>query len=80
MTRETQRAAGVCSQCGSTKIRGVRRTRVHGDVVIENLPATWCPDCGEELYDAEVVDFVEKVLADPNKYSTWVPRRVARMA
>ncbi|MGH9840234.1 MAG: type II toxin-antitoxin system MqsA family antitoxin [Blastocatellia bacterium] len=80
MTKEKQNAANVCSQCGSTKIRAVRRTRVYGDIVIENLPATWCPNCGEELYDVEEVDFIEKVLADPDKYSTWVPRRVARVA
>jgi len=81
MTRERKQNSGkVCSQCGSPKIRDVRRTRVHFGIVIENIPATYCPDCGEELYDAAAVDFMEKVVAEPEKYSTLVPRRVARLA
>ena len=70
----------ICSQCGPSHIRDVRRTRVLNGIVIENIPATFCSNCGEELYEASAVDFMEKVVSDPEKYSTVVPRRVARLA
>jgi len=80
MTKEVVSTVKTCSQCGSPHIRDVRRTRVLNGIVIENIPATFCPDCGEELYEASAVDFMEKVVSDPDKYSTIVPRRVARLA
>jgi hypothetical protein len=49
-------------------------------IVIENLPATYCPDCGEELYEAATVDLMEKIAAEPDKYAPWAKRRVARVA
>jgi YgiT-type zinc finger domain-containing protein len=74
-----QNTIKACSQCGSQDIRDVRRTRVYLGIVIENIPATYCPNCGEELYDAAAVDMMEKVVADPERYSSLVPRRVARL-
>jgi len=81
MTKKRKRNADkVCSQCGSPHIRDVRRTRVYKGIVIENIPATYCPDCGEELYDAAAVDQMERIAADPEKYSVLIPRRVAQVA
>lgn len=77
---KAQTTVKICSQCGSDQIRDVRRTRVLNGIVIENIPATFCPNCGEELYEASAVDFMEKVVSDPEQYSTVVPRRVARLA
>ena len=79
MTKEPN-TTKTCSQCGSQHIRDVRRTRVYSGIVIENIPATYCSNCGEELYDAEAVDLIEKVAAEPERYSSVVPRRVAHLA
>lgn len=75
-----KRKENVCSQCGSARIRNVRRTHVFKGIVIENLPATYCPDCGEELYEAATVDLMEKIAAEPDTYAPWAKRRVARVA
>ena len=78
--KRKENSDNVCSQCGSSRIRNVRRTHVFKGIVIENLPATYCPDCGEELYDAATVDLMEKIAAEPDKYAPWAKRRVARVA
>ncbi len=70
----------ICSQCGALGLREVRRTRVHQGIVIENLPATFCSNCGEELYDLETVQLIEKIVAAPDTYTQMVERPVARVA
>ena len=70
----------VCSQCGSKHIRDIRRTQIYKGVVIENVPATYCPDCGEELYEAATVRWMEMVAADPQKYARMIEMPVARAA
>ena len=70
----------VCSQCGSKHIRDIRRTQIYKGVVIENIPATFCPDCGEELYEAATVRWMEMVAADPQKYARMIEMPVARAA
>ena len=78
--KQKQNAARVCSQCGSARIRDVRRTHVYKGIVIENLPATYCPNCGEELYEAATVDLMEKIAAEPEIYAPLAKRRVAHVA
>lgn len=73
-------AAKVCAQCGAPGLRDVRRNRVHKGVVIENIPATFCPNCGAELYDLATVQLIERIVAEPESYTTVVERRVARLA
>ena len=70
----------TCSQCGSKHIREIRRTQVYKGVVIENVPATYCPDCGEELYEAATVSWMEMVAADPQKYAQMIEMPVVRAA
>lgn len=70
----------ICSQCGSKHIRDIRRTQVYKGVVIENVPATYCPDCGEELYEAATLRWMEMVAADPQKYARMIEMPVARAA
>lgn len=78
--KRKQNAARVCSQCGQPGLREVRRSRVHQGVVIENIPATFCPHCGEELYDLATVRMIEQIVAEPEVYTTVVKRRVAALA
>ena len=59
----------ICSHCGQTGLLDVLRTRVHKGVVIENIPATYCPNCGEELYDLATVKAVERIVANPDRYA-----------
>lgn len=81
MNRSKKKNSGKrCSQCGELGLRNVRRTRVHRGVVIENIPATFCPNCGEELYDLATVQAIEQIVAEPERYTTVVERRVAALA
>lgn len=70
----------TCSQCGSKRNRNIRRTQVYKGVVLEDVPATYCPDCGEELYDAATVGWMEMVAADPQKYAQMIEMPVVRAA
>jgi hypothetical protein len=70
----------VCSQCGAKAVCDVRRTEFHDGIVIENVPATYCSNCGEELYDLATVQLIEKILAQPERYTQMVEMPVARVA
>jgi YgiT-type zinc finger domain-containing protein len=78
--QEVQNNAKICSQCGAPGLREVRRNRVHQDIVIENIPATFCPNCGEELYELATVQLIEQIVAAPEAYTTMIERPVARVA
>jgi len=78
--QELQADAKVCSQCGAPGLREVRRNRVHQDIVIENILATFCTNCGEELYDLATVQLIEQIVAAPEEHTTLVARLVARVA
>lgn len=78
--KRKQDGSKVCSQCGAPELREVRRTRVHQGIVIENIPATFCPNCGEELYELATVRLIEKIVAAPEVYTKLVERLVARVA
>jgi YgiT-type zinc finger domain-containing protein len=64
----------ICSQCRQPSVLDVLRTRAHKGVVIENIPATYCPNCGEELYDLATMEAVERIVANPDRYA-----RIQRM-
>lgn len=78
--RRKQNLTMLCSRCQSKYIREVRRTQVYKGVVIENIPATYCPDCGEELYDAATVSLMEQIATDPQHYARMVEMPVATLA
>lgn len=61
-------------------LRDVRRNWVQQDVVIENIPAPFCPHCGAELYDLATVQLIERIVAEPESYTTVVEPRVACLA
>ncbi len=67
----------VCSQCRQPAVINVLRSRVYedGEVIILNVPMTYCENCGEELITDETMGMIEQILADPNRYA--VMRRVA---
>jgi YgiT-type zinc finger domain-containing protein len=73
--KRKQNDSKVCSQCGAPELREVRRTRVHQGIVIENIPATFCPNCGEELYDLATVQLIEQIVAAPEVYAPLLERR-----
>jgi len=58
----------------------VRRDQFYKGVLIENIPATYCLNCGEELYDLETVRLMEKIAAKPERYAKMVEFPVARVA
>lgn len=70
----------VCSQCKQRRVRDVRRTRVYKGVVIENIPATHCLNCGEELYDLATMRLIEQIAAAPKQYAKLVEMPLARVA
>ncbi len=70
----------VCSRCKAKAVRQVRRTEFHDGIVIENVPSTYCSNCGEELYDLATVQLIEKILAQPERYTTVMEFPVARVA
>ncbi len=81
MTKKpNQKAPKTCSQCGERSLKDVRRTRVYKGVVMQNLPATYCTNCGEELYEATTVDLMEKIAANPARYVEMVEMPLARVA
>ena len=81
MRKRLQRTPGaICGQCGSPSLRNVRRARVHKGIIIENIPATYCSNCGEEVYDLATAELIERIAAEPEIYATVEPRAVARMA
>jgi len=70
----------VCSQCKQRAVRDVRRTEVYDGIVIENVPSTYCTNCGEELYAAATLQLIEQILAQPKRYVRMVEMPVARVA
>jgi len=70
----------VCSRCKVKAVRAVRRTEIHDGIVIENVPSTYCSNCGEELYDLATVQLIEKILSEPKRYARMVEMPVARVA
>lgn len=58
----------------------VRRDRLYKGVLIENIPATYCLSCGEELYDLKTVELMERIAAKPERYAQIVELPVARVA
>ena len=58
----------------------VRRDRLYKGVLIENIPATYCLNCGEELYDLKTVELMDRIAAKPERYTRMVELPVARVA
>jgi YgiT-type zinc finger domain-containing protein len=55
----------ICENCGkkNARVRKVSRTYGKGDdiVIIENIPAISCPDCGESYMTAETLHEIERL-------------------
>lgn len=70
-------ASNICSQCRQPAVINVLRSRVYedGDVIILNVPMTYCENCSEELITDETMGMIEQILADPDRYA--VSKRVA---
>jgi YgiT-type zinc finger domain-containing protein len=66
--------SGACASCGSANINGarVRSAFWHDDrlVVVEDIPALVCADCGEQFYDDQTV-----VVLDLLRGSGFPPER-----
>lgn len=69
-----------CGRCKAVEKIAVRRTQFYKGVLIENLPATYCLNCGEELYSLQTVELMEKIAAQPQQYAKMVEMPVARVA
>ena len=70
----------ICSQCGADAIVNIRKDEFYKGVLIQNLPATYCQNCGEELYDLTTVQLMEKIAAKPDVLAERVELPVARVA
>ena len=69
-----------CGRCQAVEKIAVRRAQFYKGVLIENLPATYCLNCGEELYSLQTVELMEKIAAQPQQYAKMVEMPVARVA
>lgn len=69
-----------CGRCQAVEQIAVRRAQFYKGVLIENLPATYCLNCGEELYSLQTVELMEKIAAQPQQYAQMVEMPVARVA
>lgn len=69
-----------CGRCKAVEKIAVRRAQFYKGVLMENLPATYCLNCGEELYSLETVELMEKIAAQPQQYAKMVEMPVARVA
>lgn len=76
----TKNRKSKCGRCKAVELVAVRRTQFHKGVLIENIPATYCLNCGEELYELETVRLLEKIAAQPKRYARLVELPVARVA
>jgi YgiT-type zinc finger domain-containing protein len=74
-----QKKSNVCGRCKKPGLQDVRRTEVRKGIVIENVPATYCRNCGEELYSIDTVKVIERILANPGVHTTMVELPVARI-
>lgn len=78
--QRTQTAKPKCSQCGADAIVNIRKDEFSKGVLIQNLPATFCQNCGEELYDRATVQLVEKIASEPDVLAQLMELPVARVA
>lgn len=69
-----------CGRCQAVEKIAVRRTQFYKGVLIENLPATYCLNCGEELYSLQTAELMEQIAARPQQYAKMVEMPVARVA
>jgi YgiT-type zinc finger domain-containing protein len=69
-----------CGRCEAVEKVAVRRTQFYKGVLIENLPATYCLNCGEELYSLKTAELMEKIAAQTQQYAKMVEMPVARVA
>jgi len=57
----------LCPRCGGTKTRGTTTFTVElgfGNVVVRNVPALVCEQCGEEWIDPETAQWLEAVVTE----------------
>lgn len=61
--------AFLCKYCESDTHEDIVKSVLWGDrglVVVEDIPARVCPQCGEQFYDEETTRKIEKIIADPS--------------
>jgi YgiT-type zinc finger domain-containing protein len=80
MSKQRNQKKTRCGRCKAVEKIAVRRTQFYKGVLIENLPATYCLNCGEELYSLKTAELMEKIAAQPNRYAKIVEMPVARVA
>jgi YgiT-type zinc finger domain-containing protein len=78
--KRNQSQKSKCGRCKAVELIEVRRDRLYKGVLIENIPATYCLNCSEELYDLKTVELMEKIAAKPERYAQMVELPVARVA
>lgn len=69
-----------CLQCQGTLKRGlapytINRKNYH--LIIDQLPAWICEDCGEPLFEAEEVDVIQEIVKSTDNKLNNVLRKVA---
>ncbi len=73
-----KKAAVVCDICGAKGVRRRRISRTYGKgktlFVMENIPATICPACGESYITAETLHEIERLKL--HRKSLAVGRRI----
>lgn len=80
MRKQRNQPKTRCGRCQAVEQIAVRRTQFYKGVLIENLPPTYCLNCGEELYSLRTVELMEQIAQEPRQYAQIVELPVARVA
>lgn len=59
-----------CDICGSTRVRSLICYTIFykgNPVVVENVPAEVCQQCGEQYFDPAIVEMLQKVVWSKRK-------------
>ena len=71
----------VCGICGKKGARARRVTRTYGKgedlLVIRNIPARSCPNCGESYFTAQTLREVERIRVHREHFAVKRPVEVA---
>ena len=67
---KTKESADLCALCGGTKEPGTTTFTAElgfGVVVVRNVPATVCSQCGADWIDDEIAAHIETIVQDARK-------------
>jgi YgiT-type zinc finger domain-containing protein len=74
----------ICSLCGHTSAREVRRTKIVGkgahQVIVENVPMISCRNCGHDYFSMAVAKMLDQIRATPQQQAIHKSFAVVELA